>query len=275
MIRLEHVSFGYEQNGPTVKDVSFHIRKGEFAAILGANGAGKTTTVKLIDGLIRPTSGRVYINGADTATSRVSERARHVGFLFQNPDRQICQNTVREELTFGLRTVKGELGDGAIGERVSEVLEQFGFSGDEEPFALSRGERQRIALASLIAVKPEILILDEPTTGLDYRECTHIMDLIASMNETEQTTVVLVCHDMEVVQSYVSRALVMAGGHLLADGPVRTIFRDRELMERASLLPPQITELALRLGKGFEETDTVEEMTQALCAMAGEREARQ
>ncbi len=275
MIRLEHVSFGYEQSGPTVKDVSFHIRKGEFAAILGANGAGKTTTVKLIDGLIRPTSGRVYINGADTATSRVSERARHVGFLFQNPDRQICQNTVREELAFGLRTVKGELGTEAIGARVAEVLEQFGFTGEEEPFSLSRGERQRIALASLIAVRPEILILDEPTTGLDYRECTQIMDLIASMNVAEQTTVVMVCHDMEVVQSYVSRALVMAGGYLLADGPVRTIFRDRDLMEKASLLPPQITELSMRLGEGFEETDTVEEMTRALCAMVGEGKARQ
>ncbi len=275
MIRLEHVSFGYEQNGPTVKDVSFHIRKGEFAAILGANGAGKTTTVKLIDGLIRPTAGRVYINGTDTAGSRVSERARHVGFLFQNPDRQICQNTVREELAFGLQTVKSEMGAEAIGERVSEVLEQFGFTGEEEPFSLSRGERQRIALASLIAVKPEILILDEPTTGLDYRECTHIMDLIASMNESEQTTVVMVCHDMEVVQSYVSRALVMSAGHLLADGPVRTIFRDRELMDEASLLPPQITELAMRLGNGFEETDTVEEMTNALCSMVGKGEARQ
>ena len=111
MIRMEHVSFSYTDQGPTVQDVSFHIKKGEFAAILGANGAGKTTTVRLIDGLIKPTAGKVLIGGADTAVSSVSERARRVGFLFQNPDRQICKNTVREEILFGLKTVRGGEGE--------------------------------------------------------------------------------------------------------------------------------------------------------------------
>ena len=108
MIRMEHVSFAYRDQGPSVQDVSFHVGKGEFAAILGANGAGKTTTVRLIDGLIKPTAGRVLIGGADTAESSVSERARRVGFLFQNPDRQICKNTVREEILFGLQTVRAD-----------------------------------------------------------------------------------------------------------------------------------------------------------------------
>ena len=114
MIRLENVRFSYHDQGPSVQDVSFHVEKGEFVAILGANGAGKTTTVRLIDGLIRPESGRVLINGTDTAVSSVSERARQVGFLFQNPDRQICRNTVREEILFGLRTVRGEEGEDAL-----------------------------------------------------------------------------------------------------------------------------------------------------------------
>ena len=108
MIQLDHVSFAYPEQGPSVNDVSFRVEDGEFVAILGANGAGKTTTVRLIDGLIRPTGGKVEIGGADTAASSVSERARRVGFLFQNPDRQICKNTVREEILFGLKTVRGE-----------------------------------------------------------------------------------------------------------------------------------------------------------------------
>ena len=174
MIQLDHVSFSYPEQGPSVNDVSFRVEDGEFVAILGANGAGKTTTVRLIDGLIRPTAGKVEINGTDTASSSVSERARRVGFLFQNPDRQICKNTVREEILFGLRTVRGGEGEEALQARCDEVLKDFGFTGEEEPFSLSRGQRQRVALASILAVEPEILILDEPTTGLDYFECCHI-----------------------------------------------------------------------------------------------------
>ena len=267
MIQMEHVSFSYTDQGPTVQDVSFRIEKGEFAAILGANGAGKTTTVRLIDGLIKPTSGRVLIHGADTATSPVSERARRVGFLFQNPDRQICKTTVREEILFGLKTVRGEESQEALNTRCEEVLKDFGFTGDEEPFSLSRGQRQRVALASILAVEPEVLILDEPTTGLDYMECCHIMDRIRRMNEEKQVTVIMVCHDMEVVLDYATRVLVMSGGRLLADGPVREIFRNRELMEKASILPPQMIALSIHLGEGFEQADSPESVADTVLAL--------
>ena len=274
MIRMENVSFSYSDQGPTVQDLCFHIEKGEFAAILGANGAGKTTTVRLIDGLIRPTAGKVLISGADTAASSVSERARRVGFLFQNPDRQICKNTVREEILFGLKTVRGGEGEEALNARCEEVLKDFGFTGDEEPFSLSRGQRQRVALASILAVEPEILILDEPTTGLDYLECCHIMDRIRRMNAEQQVPVVMVCHDMEVVLDYASRALVMAGGKLLADGPVKEIFRNPALMEKASILPPQMIGLSLRLGEGFGQADSPEAMADALLQRRAERGTR-
>lgn len=267
MIKVENVSFSYAHGGSSVRNLSFHIEKGEFAAILGANGAGKTTTAKLIDGLLKPSSGRITINGLDTAKTRVSERARHVGYLFQNPDRQICRNTVREELAFGLETVRKDLSADEIGARVDRILREFGLPAEEDPFSLSRGERQLVALAGVIAIEPEIMILDEPTTGLDYRECTNIMEMIRELNRTKGTTVVMVCHDMEVVASYADRGLVMAGGKLLADGAVRKIFRDTELLTRASLMPPQITELSLRLGAGFESADTVEEMTEAVCRL--------
>ena len=267
MIQMDHVSFSYSDQGPTVQDVNFHVKKGEFVAILGANGAGKTTTVRLIDGLIRPTSGKVLICGADTAVSSVSERARRVGFLFQNPDRQICRNTVREEILFGLQTVRGEEGEEALNARCEAVLEDLGFTGDEEPFSLSRGQRQRVALASILAVEPEILILDEPTTGLDYFECCHIMDRIRRMNEEQQVTVIMVCHDMEVVLDYAQRALVMAGGRLRGDGPVREIFRNAALMEEVSILPPQMIGLSMRLGKGFEDADSPDSIADAALAL--------
>ena len=267
MIQLDHVSFAYPEQGPSVNNVSFRVEDGEFVAILGANGAGKTTTVRLIDGLIRPTAGKVKINGTDTVTSSVSERARKVGFLFQNPDRQICKNTVREEILFGLQTVRGDEGEEALQARCEEVLKDFGFSGDEEPFSLSRGQRQRVALASILAVEPEILILDEPTTGLDYLECCHIMDRIRRMNEENKVTVIMVCHDMEVVLDYAQRALVMAGGHLLADGPVKEVFRDTTLMGKASILSPQMIGLSLRLGEGFEDADSPENMADVVLAL--------
>ena len=274
MIELEHVSFAYADQGPSVQDVSFRLEKGEFAAILGANGAGKTTTVRLMDGLLKPTSGRVLIQGVETVKSQVSERAAKVGFLFQNPDRQICKNTVREEILFGLRTVRGQEGEEALQARTDEVLKEFSFTGDEEPFSLSRGQRQRIALASILAVEPEILILDEPTTGLDYLECCQIMARIRRMNEEQQVTVIMVCHDMEVVLDYARRALVMAGGRLLADGPVREIFRNTALMEQASILPPQMIGLGLRLGTGFENADAPEDMAETVLAIRGKGAAQ-
>ena len=269
MIELDHVGFAYPAQGATVRDLSFRIEKGEFVAILGANGAGKTTTLKLIDGLIKPTEGRVLIDGKDTKETRVSHRARQVGFLFQNPDRQICQNTVREEILFGLRATRANEGEDALKQRAEEVLADFGFTGEEEPFSLSRGQRQRVALASILAVEPDILILDEPTTGLDYRECCHIMDRIAKMNREKGVTVVMVCHDMEVVLDYASRALVMTVGRLAADGPVREIFRNAELAEDAALLPPQIIGLALRLGEGFENADSPQAMAEAVMRKRG------
>jgi len=266
MIRLENVSFSYRDQGPSVQDVSFHVEKGEFAAIIGTNGAGKTTTVRLIDGLLRPDSGRIMISGADTAVSSVSERARRVGFLFQNPDRQICKNTVREEILFGLRTVRGDEGEEALQARADEILKDFAFTGDEEPFSLSRGQRQRVALASILAVEPEILILDEPTTGLDYLECCHIMDRIRRMNREKQVTVLMVCHDMEVVLDYANRVLVMAGGKLLADGPVRDVFRDTGVMEKASVLPPQMIGLSARLGEAFRDAATPDAVAETVLA---------
>ncbi len=260
MVNLQNVFFDYGE-GETLKNISCRIDKGEFVAIVGANGAGKTTLCKLLNGLLKPSSGSVVINSMDTRTTKTSALAKSIGFLFQNPDRQICKNTVREEILFGLELAFKD--KGLIEERLKNTLSTFGFQGDSNPFNLSRGERQRLALASLIAVEPEILILDEPTTGFDYMEAMKTMGTIKELND-KGATVIMICHDMEVVLDFAERVLVLAEGTIIADGQTREIFRKEEALEQASVLPPQLVQLALRLGEGFEDVFSVDEMASAI-----------
>lgn len=264
MIQFENVSLTYGA-AQAVRDLTFTIPDGAFVALIGANGAGKTTTAKLMNGILKPTAGRVLIDGKPTTALRTSELARKVGFLFQNPDRQLCKPTIREEIAFGL-TLTGAKN---VTERVEAVLHDFGFDGDRDPFSMSRGERQRIALASLIAVEPEVLILDEPTTGLDYRECMAMMARIQALN-AQGTTVVMVCHDMELVLDFAERVLVFSAGQLLLDGQTREVFRNTAALEAASVLPPQMTRLSARLSDLLPPADTVEEMERAIRMKRGQ-----
>ena len=262
MITFEKVFFGYMEEGSTLKDLSFTIEKGSVTALVGANGAGKTTLAKLIRGLIRPTSGRILLNGEDVGKMKISTLAARMGYLFQNPDRQICKNTVGEELDFTLeRTVQDEAERQHL---KTEVLEALQLNPDDEPFLLSRGERQKVALASALVHRPELLILDEPTTGLDYKECMQIMEYVKTLNQ-QGVTVVMVCHDMEIVLDYADHVIVMRDGKIMADGETRKIFTDPKALASSALLPPQIIGLAALLQSegytGLEEVSTVEEMT--------------
>ena len=259
MIRFEHVSFHYETLR-TISDVSFTLPRGSFTAVIGSNGAGKSTISKLMRGLIHPTQGKIFVEEQDLSEIRPSALARKMGFLFQNPDRQICKNSVREELYFSLEhTVENS---DTKEQYYKEVLRALNLQEDADPFLLSRGERQRVALASALVHQPDLLILDEPTTGLDYRECTEMMEYVRFLNE-KGTTVVMVCHDMEVVLDYSSRVLVMNGGMLVAEGPTKEVLYRTEILEKASLLPPQMIELAIRLGQN-EGIVTVSEMADYL-----------
>ena len=250
MIDFNSVNFSYDTLS-ILSDISFSVSKGEFISLIGENGAGKSTLLKLFNGLNRPSSGTVHICGLNTLSAKTSELASHVGFLFQNPDRQICCTTVREELNFGINT------DPA---RTELILKTFGFLPDASPFSQSRGQRQQTALASVIARNTDILVLDEPTTGLYYRECTKMMTYIQKLNREEGKTIIMVSHDMEIVQDFSDRILVLAGGKLIADGPAHTILSDKPLLAQASLLPPQIADIALQLGSSFSNICTVQEM---------------
>jgi energy-coupling factor transport system ATP-binding protein len=286
MLKFEGAYFDYNEKKTRIegkailKDISFEVTQGEFIVLLGENGAGKSTLCKLANGLLKPTTGKVLVAGEDTKTIKVSRIGKKIGYLFQNPDRQLCRNTVREEILFGLEFALGEISSGvktkkqkieAIAEletekkrRCEEMLDLFGLNGDRDPFGLSRGERQQCALASVLARRPELLILDEPTTGLDYRECVTIMDKIVNLNSSE-TTVFMITHDMEVAADFGKRGLILCGGELIGDGPIREILKNESLLNRASLLPPQIVSLALRMtDERFKNVFSLDEMTAAV-----------
>lgn len=274
MIEFEKVSASYDGELPILHDVSFRIPDGDFVAFVGTNGAGKSTTMRLVNGLLKPSSGQVLIDGVPTTQLRTSQLAAKVGFLFQNPDRQICCSTVREELLFGFRA-QGRA-DAEAQAKVDAMIERFGFDGDAEPFLLNRGTRQLLALASIIVMEPPVVVLDEPTTGLDFHECAKVMDVIAELN-AHDTTVIMVCHDMEVVADYARRVIAMTAGQVVADGETFAVLRNRDVLARTHLLPPQVVDVALRLAEdGAVETaspvalaDTLDEMADALAAAAG------
>lgn len=271
MIAFENVCASYADELPVLRDVSFTIEEGEFVAFVGTNGAGKSTTMRLINGLLKPTSGRVLIDSVPTTQLKTSELARRVGFLFQNPDHQICCNTVREELQFGFQA-QGRLDDIAC-RRVDEMIERFDFDADAEPYLLNRGTRQLLALASIIVCEPDIIILDEPTTGLDFRECEKVMEVISQMNDSG-TTVVMVCHDMEVVADHAKRVIAMTQGQIVADGQTIEVLRNRDAVSRAHLLEPQIIEISMKLAdmphseklENLCRANTVDEMIHAIAA---------
>lgn len=274
MIEFENVSASYDGELPILRDVSFRIPDGDFVAFVGTNGAGKSTTMRLVNGLLKPSSGQVLIDGVPTTQLRTSQLAEKVGFLFQNPDRQICCSTVREELLFGFRA-QGRA-DAEAEAKVDAMIERFGFDGDAEPFLLNRGTRQLLALASIIVMEPPVVVLDEPTTGLDFRECAKVMDVIAELN-ARGTTVIMVCHDMEVVADYAKRVIAMTAGQVVAEGETFAVLRDRDVLARTHLLPPQMVDVSLRLAEdgavaaasSAALADTLDEMTDALAAAAG------
>lgn len=244
VLTFDHVEFAYPNGGAAVHDLNLTLYPGELVGIVGQNGAGKTTLTKLLTGLLKPASGSVRVTGLDTAAVPTSRIAREVATLFQNPDRQICKDTVLDEVAFGLELAGIDRAEAL--RRAQLVIDRFGLPADEAPFSLSRGQRQMVALASVVVVEPKIVVLDEPTSGLDYRECMTVMETVRTMAE-RGCAVIMVCHDMEVVSDFAERIVVMADGRILDRGRTHELFSNIELMQQAYVEPPQVIELSHRL----------------------------
>jgi energy-coupling factor transporter ATP-binding protein EcfA2 len=247
VIKVSHLSHKYSTGLMALEDVELEIKRGEFVAVLGQNGSGKTTLVKHLNGLLRPTTGSIEVFGSDSTTMSVLELGNTVGYVFQNPDHQIFSETIGEEVAFGL--TKRGLAEADIRERVAEALEAVGLGGreEEDPFSLTKGQRQRVAVASVLAVRPEVLILDEPTTGLDYHAQRSMMSLVEDLNESG-STIIIVTHAMWVVCEYAHRVFVMKDGRLVESGTVRDVFRNEDALTEMSLQAPPIVSLGNRLG---------------------------
>ncbi len=241
VLSVEGASFAYPGGGGAVRDLDLTVRAGELVGVVGQNGAGKTTLTKLVNGLLKPQRGRVVSAGLDTRTTPVSAIAAHVATLFQNPDRQICKETVLDEVAFGLELHGTPAAEAR--ERAAAVIERFGLDPADAPFSLSRGQRQMVALASVVVLDPQLVILDEPTSGLDYRECMTVMETVRDM-ASRGSAVLMVCHDMEVVSDFAERLAVMADGRILERGMTGAVFADEPLMEAASITPPQAIALS-------------------------------
>jgi energy-coupling factor transport system ATP-binding protein len=246
-ILVENLDYIYQPlNVHAVKGVSFEIKKGEFVALIGQNGSGKTTVLKNLLGLLRPTSGTVLVAGRDTKKTAVAEMAEHVGFVLQNPDQQLFAQTVAEEISYGPKNLG--LPPEEIEKRIVETLKVVGLEGRREEFppAMSKGDRAKVVIASALALDPEIIILDEPTTGQDYKGCHQIMQIARALHE-QGRTVVFVTHHMALVAEYAKRVIVMSGGKLLLDDVTEAVFSQPEVVRQAYIIPPQITELGQAL----------------------------
>lgn len=248
-LSLQNVSFSYPSGVSALENVSFDAYPGELVTLVGRNGAGKTTVTKIINGLLKPNSGSIFIDGKNTSNMKISQIAHYVSTLFQNPDRQLCKDTILEEVAFSCillgESVK-EANDHAM-----QVIEKLNLDPNASPFMLSRGQRQMVALAATVVTKPKILVLDEPTCGLDYMECLRIMQVVEDLRD-HGCCVIMVCHDMEVVLDFATRLIVVNDGHILEDGSISHVFENKSICDEAALCAPLLCAVSQGLVKnGF------------------------
>jgi energy-coupling factor transporter ATP-binding protein EcfA2 len=251
IIDIKDVSFSYNQEKAALRNINLRIHEGEIVAILGRNGSGKTTLVRHLIGLIKPDPNKVFVVGKDVAITPTHELAQEVGFCFQNPNHQIVTFKVRDEVIFGLRA--HNVPPSEYEERIHDALEIVDMLDyiDAEVFDLGKGQKQRLAFASVLALKPRILVIDEPTTGQDPQMAEGIFKMIKNLNEMG-TTVLMITHQMEYAANYAHRAVVLRSGEITFDGPIHDLISDRKLMEANFLELPEVTKIAGQFRKhGF------------------------
>jgi energy-coupling factor transporter ATP-binding protein EcfA2 len=247
-LSVKNLFYSYPGGTEVLNGVDLSVYAGEMVAVLGQNGSGKTTLAKCIANVLPDPRGGLRLYGKETTEIPQRERARIVGYLFQNPDNQIFSETVFDEVAFGLRNMG--IGGNELESRVTSALKTVGMTGreEEDPFTLTKGGRQRVALASVLAMEPLIVILDEPTTGLDFEETRSVMELLLKLNRSG-TTVIVITHSMALVADYIPRTVILNGGVVASDGPTRDVLSSVDELEGFGIKPPLITKVTAR--KGF------------------------
>lgn len=274
---LDHISYvygagtAYEKHA--LKDINLVIGKGEFIGLIGHTGSGKSTLIQHLNGLLAPTSGHIYYKGSDICAKDYNKKElrSHVGLVFQYPEHQLFETTVVKDVAFGPKNVG--LAQLEIDLRTFNALKEAGVGEDlydASPFELSGGQKRRVAIAGVLAMQPEILILDEPTAGLDPRGRDEILDRIAQIHAEGNRTVILVSHSMEDVAKYATRLIVMNGGEVFADGAPKEVFERYRELEKIGLAAPQVTYLSEALKEAGvilpDKATTVSEAKELLLA---------
>ncbi|AXX61643.1 TPA: ATP-binding cassette domain-containing protein [Vibrio vulnificus] len=247
LLKVRNLTYSYDGEKNALEGVSFNVQRGEFVSILGKNGSGKSTITKLIMGVIEPDDGAMYLNGQDLSELTIFERSQKVGVVMQNPNHMISHHMIFDEVAFGLRNRGWD--EQQVNDKVLEVLELCGLSKYRHwPIeALSYGQKKRVTIASILALEPELLLLDEPTAGQDYRNYTSMLSFIEKLNRELGITVVIISHDMHLVLEYTTRSIVIADSQLVADAPMTDVFSNPALLDRANLTTTSLYELATRL----------------------------
>ena len=247
ILELENISFSYNEEKQILKNVSFKVNKGDMVSIVGKNGAGKSTISKLICGFYKPTSGKILFNGEDIADKTIKERSEKIGFVMQNPNQMISKSMIFDEVAFGLR-VRGYSED-EVKERVYNTLKICGLY----PFrnwpisALSFGQKKRVTIASILVLNPEVIILDEPTAGQDFKHYSEIMEFLVELNK-QDITIIMITHDMHLMLEYTNNVVVLSDGEKIADDTAINILTNNEVIEKANLKETSLYELAKKCG---------------------------
>ncbi|MFZ5809631.1 MAG: energy-coupling factor ABC transporter ATP-binding protein [Chloroflexota bacterium] len=266
LIRVEKMDFVYPDGTPALFDINLEIGEQEFIAFIGQNGSGKTTLSKCLNGLLKPTAGSILVEGLDTRQRGiVKQLVTKVGYVFQNPDHQLFNRSVKSEIAYGPRNIN--LPEEEVERRVREAAQVAGVSEslfETHPYFLPKGLRQRVAIASILALKPKTIIVDEPTTGQDMLQSIEVMNFLRRLWQEEGHTIVIITHEMRIVADYAERTVVLGQGRILLDGATRDVFAQPEILQQTFVEPPQITRLAQSLNgdERFKGVLTVEEMKQ-------------
>lgn len=248
LLAVRNLTYSYDGEKNALEDVSFDVKRGEFVSVLGKNGSGKSTITKLVMGVLEPDQGSMSLNGQDLNELTIFERSQKVGVVMQNPNHMISHHMIFDEVAFGLRNRGVE--EKQVEAKVLEVLELCGLSKYRHwPIeALSYGQKKRVTIASILALEPELLILDEPTAGQDYRNYTSMLSFIEKLNRELGITVMIISHDMHLVLEYTTRSIVIADSKLIADAPMTEVFSSPALLDQANLATTSLYELATELG---------------------------
>ena len=278
IIKIENLTHTYGIGTPfersAVKDMNLSVYRGELLGLIGHTGSGKSTLIQHLNGLLKPTSGRVLLNGKDiwAEPKKIRDVRFRVGLVFQYPEYQLFEETVYRDIAFGPKNM-GLSGE-ALDRRIREAARFAGLSEDkleQSPFALSGGQKRRVAIAGVIAMEPEVLVLDEPSAGLDPRGREELLEHIRVYHQERGNTVVLVSHSMEEIARYADRIAVLAGGNVLMTGTPREVFSHGSALMKAGLDVPQVTRVAMELRKRGLPIDpavyTVEELRDALLSL--------